>query len=81
MTSSNALHLLATALAGALNRHQQDIIDYLIEENHIFKQQLDGRRLRLSDDDRRRLAVKGKALERQVLAEAANLVTPAMILA
>ncbi len=81
MTSPNALHLLATALAGWLNRHQQVIIDYLIEENRIFKQQHDGHWLRLSDDDRRRLAAKGKALGRQVLAEVANLVTPDTILA
>ncbi len=81
MTSPKAFHLLATALAGWLNRHQQVIIDYLIEENRILKQQLNDRRLRLSDDDRRRLAAKGKALGRQVLAEVANLVTPDTILA
>ncbi len=50
MTSPKAFHLLATALAGWLNRHQQVIIDYLIEEYRIFKQQLDGHRLRLSND-------------------------------
>ncbi len=81
MTSPYALHLLATALAGWLNRHQQVIIDYLIEEYRIFKQQLGGHRFVCPTTLRRRLAAKGKALGRQVLAEVANLVTPDTILA
>ena len=60
MSNVNLISLLATALAGWVNRHQQAIIDYLIEENRIFKQQLNGRRLQLSDNDRRRLAAKAK---------------------
>ncbi len=52
MSNLNVLHFLATALAGWVNRHQQAIIDYLIEENRIFKQQLQGLRLHLSDNDR-----------------------------
>jgi hypothetical protein len=64
------------ALAGSVNRHQQATIDYLIEENRLFKQQLQGRRLRLSDNDRRRLAAKAKALEQSVFDEIAKLVTP-----
>ena len=51
-------HLLVIALAGWLNRHQQDVIDYLIEENRVLKDQLDGQRLRFTDDQRRRLAAK-----------------------
>ena len=68
------------ALAGWVNRHQQDIIDYLLEENRIFKQQLSGRQLRLSDDDRRRLAAKAKLLGRKILDEIASLVTPDTLL-
>ena len=81
MGNANLFPLLATVLAGWVNRHQQAIIDYLIEENRVFKQQLRGRRLHLSDNDRRRLAAKAKALERQVLDEIANLVTPDTLLA
>ncbi len=80
MGNANLLHFLATVLAGWVNRHQQAIIDYLMEENRIFKQQLRGRRLHLSDNDRRRLAAKAKALGRQVLDEVANLVTPDTLL-
>ncbi len=76
-----SLQLLSIALAGWLNRQQQAIIEYLIEENRVLKAQLEGKRLRLSDDQRRRLAVKGKAVGRRVLGEIASLVTPDTILA
>ncbi len=81
MNNVNLISLLAMALAGWVNRHQQAIIDYLIAENRIFKQQLNGRRLQLSDNDRRRRAAKAKALGREVLDEVANLVTPDTLLA
>ena len=69
MDNIKIFHFIMAALAGWVNRHQQDIIDYLLEENRIFKQQLSGRQLRLSDDDRRRLAAKAKLLERKILDE------------
>ena len=37
-------HLLVITLAGWLNRHQQAAIDYLIEENRVLKDQLEGQR-------------------------------------
>jgi hypothetical protein len=61
------LRLLLLTLAGWINRHQQQIIEYLMEENRVLKEQLKGRRLRLTDDQRRRLAVKGQRLGRRVL--------------
>ena len=46
--------------SGWVNRRQQAVIDYLLEENRVLRA-VDGcRRLRLTDDQRRRLAVKGK---------------------
>ena len=66
--------------AGWLNRQQQAAIDYLKTENEILKSQMKGRRLRLRDDDRRRLAEKGRALGRRLLAEVASIVTPETIL-
>lgn len=75
------LQLLSIALAGWLNRRQQAIIDYLLEENRVLKTQFAGKRLQLSDDQRRRLAVKGKAVGRKVLGEIASLVTPDTVLA
>ena len=73
-------HFLVVALAGWLNQHQQVIIDYLVEENRILKEQLNGRRLHLTDDQRRRLAVRAQRLGRQCLQKIATLVTPDTLL-
>ncbi len=54
-----------------MNQQQRGVIDYLQEENRILRDQLVDKRLRLTDDQRRRLAVKGKKLGRKVLAERA----------
>ena len=74
------LRLLLVTLAGWINRHQQRVIEYLVEENRVLKEQLKGRRLRLTDDQRRRLAVKGQRLGRRVLRQVATIVTPDTIL-
>ena len=74
-------HLFLGILAGWLNRHQQSVIEYLKTENEILKRQLNGRRLRLTDYDRRRLAIKGKELGRRVLEAVAGIVTPDTIMA
>ena len=47
-----SFHLLVIALAGLLNRQQQMVIDYLIEENCVLKEQLGGQRLRFADEQR-----------------------------
>ena len=73
-------HLLVVALAGWLNRNQQAVIDYLIEENRVLKDQLEGQRLRFTDDQRRRLAAKAKVLGRRLLDEIETLVTPETLL-
>ena len=67
-------------LAGWVNRQQQDVIDYQQEENRVLRAGLRGKRLRLSDDDRRRLAVKAQALGREALAQIASVATPATLL-
>ena len=71
------VQFLLLVVAGWVNRQQQDVIDYLREENRVLRGGLRGKRLRLSDDDRRRLAVKAQALGREVLAEIASVATPA----
>ena len=68
------------AMAGWITRQQNAVIDYLREENRVLKQQLGRRRLRLTDAQRRRLAVRGKAIGRRALSEVASLVTPDTIL-
>src|SRR5687768_12462925 len=52
--------------AGWLSGRQQDVIGYLVEENRVLRAQLRGRRLRLTDDQRRCLAVRGHRLGRGV---------------
>jgi len=74
-------HFLVISLAGWLNRHQQVVIDYLIEENRVLKEQLEGQRLQFTDDQRIRLAVKAKALGRRLLDQLETLVTPDTLLA
>src|ERR1700749_3074810 len=69
------------AVAGWMNQRQLQIIDYLREENRVLREQLGGRRMRLNDDQRRRLAAKAKGLGRKLLAEVATIVTPETLLA
>ena len=47
--------LLVAAIAGWIQREQQAAIVYLLEENKVLKARLRGRKLRLTDDERRRL--------------------------
>ena len=68
------------AIAGWMNQRQLQMIDYLREENRVLREQLGGRRLRLNDDQRRRLAAKAKGLGRKLLADAATIVTPETLL-
>ncbi len=74
------VQFLLLVLAGWVNRQQQDVIDYLREENRVLRAGLRGKRLRLSDDDRRRLAAKAKALGREALAQVASIATPPTLL-
>ena len=64
-----------------MNQHQRDVIDYLEEENRVLREQLGNKRLRLNDDQRRRLAIKAKKLGGRVLQELKTLVTPETLLA
>jgi hypothetical protein len=68
--------LLLTILAGLISRQQQQIIEYLRAENQVLKEAHGKRRIRLNDDQRRRLAVKGKVLGRKILGEIGTSFTP-----
>lgn len=78
--SAAPLQFLLLLFAGWVNRRQQAVIDYLIEENRVLREQLRGRRLRFTDDQRRRLARKGRLLARRVLDSLNTIVTPNTIL-
>src|SRR5215472_13065007 len=67
-------------LIGWLGRQEREALAYLIEENRILRAQLGSRRLRLTDDDRRRLAVRAFRLGRRALRHVATIATPDTLL-
>ena len=50
--STQPLQFLMIIFAGWVNRRQVDVIDYLKEENRILREQMRGRRLRFTDEQR-----------------------------
>ena len=56
-------------MAGWMNQHQHHIINYLIEENRVLREWIGNWRLRFSNDQLCRLAVKAKKLGRKILAQ------------
>jgi hypothetical protein len=49
-------------MAGWVIPGQLEVIDFLREENRVLREQIGGRRLRFTDDQRRRPAVKGRVV-------------------
>jgi putative transposase len=75
-----ALQMVLGALTGWLGRREREAIAYLIEENRLLRRQLGTRRLRLTDDDRRRLAARAYRVGRAALREIATIATPDTLL-
>ena len=67
-------------LTGWLDRREREAVAYLIEENRLLRRQLGTRRLRLTDDDRRRLAARAYRVGRAALREIATIATPDTLL-
>jgi transposase len=65
------LHMMLCVLSEYVRREQEKQIEYLQVESRILREKIGGSRVLLSDDQRRRLAVKGKALGRRQLGEVA----------
>jgi putative transposase len=57
--------LFLVILSGTVNRDQQRAIEYLRTENQVLREKIGKKRIMLNDDQRRRLAVKGKILGRK----------------
>jgi putative transposase len=72
--------LFALSAVGAAQQDYQSTIEYLMAENRILKAKLGKKRILLTDDERRVLAVKGKALGRKTLEQLATICTPDTIL-
>ena len=60
--NSLQLQFLMLIFAGWVNRSQQDVIEYLQEENRVLREHLGGKRLSFTEGQRRRLAAKAKAI-------------------
>ena len=78
--SVNPFGLLLVCVAGWMNRNQRDVIEYLQEEVRVLKEVL-GKKPRFNDDQRCRLATKGKRLGRKSFDRFCSLVTPNTLLA
>lgn len=79
MPDALSLRLLLGVLVGWLDRRQQDAVAHLIEENRILRGHVCGR-IRLTGEERRRLAVHGHRLGRRRLRDVATIVTADTIL-
>ncbi len=67
--------LLAVIVAGWMSRQQQQVIEYLRQENRVLREKLGKKRVLLNDDQRHRLAAKSKVLGRRLLSEFCSIVT------
>src|SRR5215510_7182225 len=67
-------------LTGWLERLERSALAYLIAENRLLRRQLDGRRVRFTDDDRRRRAGLAHRVGHAALREIATIVTPDTLL-
>ena len=67
MIDPATLQMVLGVLTGWLDRREREAIAYLIEENRLLRRQLGTRRLRLTDDDRRRLAARAYRVGRAAL--------------
>ena len=73
-------HVLVLTISSLLSREREKAIEYLLAENQVLREKLGKGRILLNDDQRKRLAVKGKALGRKALSEIATIVSPDTIL-
>jgi putative transposase len=70
------LQVLIAMVAGWIQRHQQHVITYLIEENRTLRAKLGHQKWRLTDTERRRLAALAHPIDPKRLKEIATIATP-----
>jgi len=68
------------ALAGWMNRRQQEAIEYFREENRTLRENLGHKRLILNESQKRRLSQAAAKLGRQLLREVGTLFSPDTLL-
>jgi hypothetical protein len=79
MNKVNILQFCLLFLAGQIDGNQQHLIDYLLEEIKVLREQL-GRKSRFTDRQRIRLAAKAKKAGIDTLRSNAPIVTPQTLL-
>ena len=72
--------LLLAGVAGWMNRKHQQVIEYLLEENRILREQLGKKRLSFSEVQKRRLAAKAKTIGLGRLKVIAQVASPQTLL-
>jgi hypothetical protein len=72
--------MILTMSAGWINQQQQDVIEYLKTENVILKEKIGKKRIILSDQQRRTLAVLAKKISRKALDEICGIFSPETLL-
>jgi transposase InsO family protein len=75
-----ALQFVLGVLTGWLERGEREAFAYLLEENRLLRRQLGGRRLGLTDADRRRLATRAFRVGCAGLRKIATIATPDTLL-
>ena len=74
------LQFVVMTLAGWVSRNQQDVVEYLLEENRILRAHHGKKRLRFTDSQRRGLARRARRLSRRALLNLESVVTPDTLL-
>jgi hypothetical protein len=78
--SFKPLTFFAVALAGWMNRQQQDVIAYLKTENWILREKLGTKRVLLNEQQKCRLAAAAAKLSKDLLRGVTALFSPETIL-
>src|SRR5512140_1650890 len=71
---------IVLAIAGWMNRQQQEAIEYLRTENSILKEKLGPKRIRLNDSQRAQLGEAVAKVGRELLAKLGTLFSPETLL-
>ncbi len=73
---STAAHAILMMVAGWIHREQEAVVAYQKEEIRALTEMLGGKRMRFTDAQRRRLALKARPVSHAKLRELGSLVTP-----
>jgi transposase InsO family protein len=73
-------HLITVAIAGWMNRQEQDAIEFLKEENRILRARLGHKRIILNAAEKRRLSTAAKKLGSNLLGQVSTIFSPATLL-